>query len=371
MPPPPQKDKWRVRITDEELAEGTTYLETIQAAIESFHEFGFVTLENAISHDVLDKFHAVMLDGIKKKIQKGNVRYNHGNETNFSFPPPLEKEYMERSIWANRHALPIMENLIGPNPQLVFASSNNAMPSTQAGRVGLPSRQAVHADPYGITHNFITAVEAFIFTRDCDAFNGSTEIWPGSHSNFRGKEDQVDHGRGWIKREVFSERAKFAPPIQPFVPKGSICLRDIRLWHSGMPNYSNEPRIMLAFIYYPQWFRNHMRIRLPEDCRPPVKGFKGYDLVGATNFVLGPCDNLDDASNVMALNFTQDPSLTLDAQRNAIDLLASRYDPFIEVTPDDYWEPPARRPARAAAPAAARTKRKTNEFLLAWEILGL
>lgn len=123
-------------------------------------------------------------------------------------------------------------------------------------------RQAVHTDPYGLTHRFPTTIKAYIFTRDCDAYNGSTEIWPGSHK-FQGKEDQNENGRGWIKKGVFMERAKIAPPIQPFVPKGSICLRDIRLWHSGMPNFDVTPRIMIIFTYYAQWFRCHMRIHLP------------------------------------------------------------------------------------------------------------
>lgn len=320
-------EPWRIKLSDEDLAAGTTDLAITQAGIESFHEYGFFILENAIPHKILDKFHNQFTKDLKKKIEAGTITYNHGNKTNFSFSPPLSPDWIHEEVWANKHAGTVIENIIGPRPQLNFVGSNINMPQKNDGQ-GI-KRQAVHADPYGITHKFSSVVEAFVFTRDCDVHNGSTEIWPGSHTNFRGKEDQNENGRGWIKKEVFTERAKIAPPIQPFVPKGSICLQDLKIWHSGMPNFDNKPRIMLAFIYYPRWFRCHMRITLPESARKKVESFTGYDLVGGTKFVPGPVDHLDNGQTVMTLNFTQDPRLTLTAQRNAVDLLASKYDPVI------------------------------------------
>lgn len=335
-----KQEAWRVRVSDDDLAVGTTDPATTQAALESFHEYGFVILENAIPHKILDKFHDQFTKDLNKKVEAGGTRSNHGNNTNFSFSPPLTAEWIHEEVWANKHGLTVIENIIGPKPQLNFASSNISMPQEKNATEVL--RQAVHADPYGITHKFTTVVESFIFTRDCDVHNGSTEIWPGSHTNFRGKEDQNDNGRGWIKKEVFTERARIAPPIQPFIPKGSICLRDIKIWHAAMPNFDDNPRIMLAFLYYPQWFRCHMRITLPEEARMKVASFTGYDLEGGTNFVPGPIDHLDAGQTLATLNFTQDPKLTLVAQRNAIDLLASRHNPYIPVTEDDYWTPPSK-----------------------------
>lgn len=39
------------------------------------------------------------------------------------------------------------------------------------------------------------------------------------------------------------------PPVQPVVKKGDILIRDLRLWHAGMPNETDKERIMIAIGY--------------------------------------------------------------------------------------------------------------------------
>jgi len=41
-------------------------------------------------------------------------------------------------------------------------------------------------------------------------------------------------------------------------------LRDLKTWHAGMPNESDDYRIMLAIGYQAQWYPNHqLRTKLP------------------------------------------------------------------------------------------------------------
>ncbi|KAG9721669.1 hypothetical protein KCU73_g14183, partial [Aureobasidium melanogenum] len=40
---------------------------------------------------------------------------------------------------------------------------------------------------------------------------------------------------------------------------------DLRLWHAGKPNFSNDVRVMLAMIHFAPWYRNAMRIEFSED----------------------------------------------------------------------------------------------------------
>lgn len=42
---------------------------------------------------------------------------------------------------------------------------------------------------------------------------------------------------------------KIRPPVQPVVERGDIMIRDLRLWHAGMPNSSDKHRIMLGLGY--------------------------------------------------------------------------------------------------------------------------
>lgn len=49
-----------------------------------------------------------------------------------------------------------------------------------------------------------------------------------------------------IKKALLKERKKIRGNCQPVVKKGSVVVRDLRLWHGGMPNLEKDPRVMLA-----------------------------------------------------------------------------------------------------------------------------
>ena len=48
---------------------------------------------------------------------------------------------------------------------------------------------------------------------------------------------------------MIDERAAQLTSVRTTVSVGSIILRDMRTWHRGMPNKSNDIRTMLAMIY--------------------------------------------------------------------------------------------------------------------------
>ena len=109
---------------------------------------------------------------------------------------------------------------------------------------------------------------------------GSTEVWLGTQNG--NVEDQEgahgDRASGRIKANLLKERRAVMPPVQPTIPKGSVVVRDLRLWHAGMPNYSNDVRVMLAMIHFAPWYRNQMRLELGEGVRPYVEDEKSLDI---------------------------------------------------------------------------------------------
>jgi len=83
--------------------------------------------------------------------------------------------------------------------------------------------------------------------------NGSTELWLGTH-RFGKEAQEGEHGErasGRIKEAWMEEWRKVRGPAQPVVRKGSLVVRDLRLWHSGQPNWSEmgEVRVMLAMVH--------------------------------------------------------------------------------------------------------------------------
>ncbi|KAI0854469.1 hypothetical protein F4860DRAFT_524017 [Xylaria cubensis] len=181
-----------------------------------------------------------MVADIESSFAWPRVQFTYGvKHKNISQTPPLSRPFITEKLWAKRHAVAVMKNILGPCPELSFISGNIALP----GGVG---RQAVHSDAYHDYIPFIFVIEVYIFLDDAGAENSATEVWLGTHNGYN-RRHHIPRS-GWIPKQLINERAAISPPIQPTVPNGSICMRDLRPWHAGMPNYTANPRVMVAFI---------------------------------------------------------------------------------------------------------------------------
>ena len=256
-----------IRLTDEERNYGQTNPDTIQACLTAFQRDGFVVLENAIDDALVDRLYNRMIEDNVIYLGKPHMQWNQGAATkNVSQIPPLSPDWLARDFYANPHMIRVIENILGPQPELRFLNANVAVP-------GATARQAVHSDvnhhwpsiPFGIVVN--------TYLQDSDETNGVTEIWCGTHDRYTRKEQQVQTESGWIKKETIQARAKERPPVQPKVKKGSICFRDLRLWHAGMPNKSDRHRIMLAIDYFAQWYGCPMKLKLPAASQSDVESW--------------------------------------------------------------------------------------------------
>lgn len=159
-----------IRLTDQERTSGVTRPETIQQALYAYHRDGFVVLENAIDDDlVVNMYNQIVKDTgiyVGKKFQQ----WNQGAATkNVSVVPPLTPEWLQKDFYANVHMMRVIENILGPRPELRFINSNVAIG-------GATGRQAVHSDvnhkfpaiPFGIVCN--------TYLQDSDERNGVTEV---------------------------------------------------------------------------------------------------------------------------------------------------------------------------------------------------
>jgi ectoine hydroxylase-related dioxygenase (phytanoyl-CoA dioxygenase family) len=132
-----------------------------------------------------------------------------------------------------------------------------------------PQRQPVHSDADFAhpNHPFALVVNVPLITMTPE--NGSTEIWLGTHTFDQSAQEGVhgDRASGRIREPLLEKRREERPPSQPVVKKGSIVIRDLRLWHAGMPNKTDEVRVMLAMIHFAPWYRNTMTMEFGADVR--------------------------------------------------------------------------------------------------------
>ncbi|KAF4817933.1 Kanamycin B dioxygenase [Colletotrichum siamense] len=247
----------------------------LELAVRHLHADGLVVVEDVVPHKDLDALNEKMVKDaryLQSLGEKGPFNYNLGN---LQQDPPPVAEYFYKSIFTNPIATQITSNVLGPRPKWTFCSANSAMPPLPGAS---PQRQPVHSDadfdhpshPFAL----VTNIPLVSMTPE----NGSTELWLGTHtadvSAQEGKHGERASGR--IRENLLTERRGVRGPSQPDVKKGSIVLRDLRLWHAGMPNMSDEVRVMLAMIHFAPWYRNPMRLQLGEDVKGLLAGLEPH-----------------------------------------------------------------------------------------------
>ncbi|KAL4907102.1 hypothetical protein BDW74DRAFT_189667 [Aspergillus multicolor] len=261
-----------ITLSPSELANTKISSHNLQAAIEALHRDGLVVLANAVSTEHLDKLNERMVPEAKTLYARSSTHRNFGPKTgNIQQEPVVEKEYVFQDVVANPFAVQVVECMFGPRPSLRFYSANTALRAED--------RQPVHVDvdfdfpkiPWGYAIN-INLVET-------TPENGATEVWLGSHTDTTKDvlDDQYIHKQ--VRAELLEEwRNMGKGGVQPAkLPKGSLIIRDMRLWHAGRPNQTDEPRVMLVTILFPHWYRSDQKVILPQSLKGEVDGWKDVD----------------------------------------------------------------------------------------------
>lgn len=242
-----------------EKRDGILSKRSMQSALEALHHDGIVMLEDVISSDLLDSLNERMCKDTRTLIERGEdgpFNYNLGN---LQQSPPYEIEHFSPEIFFNPLATNLTTSFLGGRPTMSFISSNAAVKAEQG--------QPVHCDADFDHPNIPFAAVVNVGLIDMEPKNGSTELWLGTHKNASIDDQQGAHGErasGRIKEDLLEQRRITRKPIQPYVKKGSLLVRDLRLWHAGMPNKTEEIRIMLAMIHFAPWYRQRMTLNLPK-----------------------------------------------------------------------------------------------------------
>ncbi|RDW80002.1 hypothetical protein BP6252_04640 [Coleophoma cylindrospora] len=259
--------------TPDELKAGTYDSGNIQAALEALHQDGFAVLKGVVDVAHVEHLNEYMSKEADELVRNNSKPFNQGVNSNILQAPPLnDPAFQYNDVFFNSFVIQVMNAYLGYKPIHNFITGNNALPHT----AGL--RQPVHKDIIFYHPQCPFYVIANIPLCDFSKTNGATEFWLGSHAHTTGHEQvlatpdsTLTNGRLRVGEptcnvldDVIEQRRAIRPPIQPICQKGDIMLRDLRTWHAGMPNESDQYRIMLALGYQAQWYPNHtLRSKLP------------------------------------------------------------------------------------------------------------
>lgn len=298
------KENVPVSITpsSEELDEGKLTAQNLEIAIRALHQDGLVIIQSVYHHEDLDKLNQVMMGDALKMAELGDEGPKNFHRGNLSITPPPQRQYFTKNLFLNPIVSQVTSAHLGPKPKWTFNSANAALPSGGDKKIEALS-QPTHSDAYfdHPKHPFADVISVPLVSMD--AHNGATEVWLGTHTIMSGPEVMFGASRqsdevGVAKEYLDERREKGFGPLQPAVPKGATVIRDIRLWHGGKPNFSDQPRIMLGqsesccshltlaifnliiehLVHFAPWYRNPMKLELADTLKDFVSDEQNLDL---------------------------------------------------------------------------------------------
>ncbi|KAK6064066.1 phytanoyl-dioxygenase family protein [Seiridium cupressi] len=244
----------------------------LQRILSALHQDGLVVLKKVVDVEHIDAMNQVMCEQAEKNMANPDQIYNHNVRSNFLQRPPVDQAaHLHEDIYFNKFLLQVANAYLGHKPIWNWLTSNVALAKTSG------IRQPVHKDSIFAHPQYPYYFIANIPLCDFSVANGATEFWLGSHATTSVHDQSLSAATDaegdlskpgdrtcFIAADALEERRRLRPPVQPSVQRGDIMIRGIRLWHAGMPNESNEHRVMLGLGYQSPTHPNYrMRCHLP------------------------------------------------------------------------------------------------------------
>jgi len=230
--------------TPDELAAGALSAERQAAVVASLRIHGAALVTGAVRLEHCDALRAAMAAELDEAARRplaldvpGHVQHN---------PPPRARD-LYADIIANPLALSVARALLG-SVHLGLYTGNTMLPHTTR-------QQPVHWDVAQLWPGLAEAPPPAVLAVniplvDVTLENGALEVWPGTHRDVRATAKSL-----LVPDEWLAARRAERPPVRVPMPKGTLLLRDLRMWHRGTTNSTAEARPMVAVTYQPWWHR--------------------------------------------------------------------------------------------------------------------
>jgi ectoine hydroxylase-related dioxygenase (phytanoyl-CoA dioxygenase family) len=234
----------------------------IQRAVEHFSSDGFVVVRDALDPEQLE-FLRSGVDEVVESIlaldperagNRGNRRYSFGGSS-------ITRSMLHRPEWQMLVDLPTVTPIV----TAIFGSADYMLRAA-SGDFCLPGAseyQPLHSDvgdfrtaektPYSSFHDPLGEISVRdlpcpylcvnFLTADATPLNGPTRQIPGTQRS-RQPIPKLNDEPKWMRNST----------ICP-APAGAIQIRDVRGWHGGTPNLSDDVRAIPNLEFYAPWFR--------------------------------------------------------------------------------------------------------------------
>lgn len=274
-----------ITVTPAELAQEKMSDAHLAQAVKAICEDGYVVIADVIDHEHLDLVRERMTADSQKLIAAQKWGGAGRIEGHLQQGPPPFAPYVFRDIVANPFAIQVTHAVLGDGVYNRFYNGNANTPGS--------GTQPLHADGPHLWQNVtVTHPPATLIVNVCPVDvteeNGATELWPGTH--------MIPINGQHVSADREAQRRDVSPPVRAITRKGSLLIRDCRLWHRGVPNHSNEIRHMIAMIHNIGWLQRPGKLLFNTGCEEA--------------FVEGPLDhNVEFTDKPLEYLFTRFPTI--------------------------------------------------------------
>ena len=251
----------------------------LKQTVEAIRRDGYVVIENAVPHEPLDMLQEKMDQDSRILIDREQWGGAGQLKGHLQQGPPPFTPFVFREIVANPFVIQVNTALLGEGIFNSFYNGNTNCPGSGTQPL---HRDGPHLWPGHEPPHPTACVAVNISPHDVTAENGAVELWPGTHLH-PFPETVVDE-------ETEEEQRKVSPPVSGCAKKGSVLIRDMRLWHRGVPNRSDRPRHMIAQVHCIRWYRNRGSLMFNTGCEKAFPDDCGLD--HNAEFIEEPIDYL-------------------------------------------------------------------------------
>jgi ectoine hydroxylase-related dioxygenase (phytanoyl-CoA dioxygenase family) len=268
----PENDKLAIDALREHLAanNGIVGLEVlapgeVERAVRLFKRDGFVVVRDVLDAEQVKFLRAGVDDAVREILalnpdrsgNRGSHRYSFGGSS-------MTRSMLHRPEWQMLIDIPAVTEIL----MAIFGSANYLVRAA-SGDFCLPGAveyQPLHADVRDFVDSESTPFSSFsdpsgrlsmndlpcpyvcvnFMAMDTTRLNGPTRQIPGTQYS-RAPIPTRSEEPEWMRLST----------VCP-VPAGSVQIRDVRAWHGGTPNLSDDVRAIPNVEYYAPWFREPM-----------------------------------------------------------------------------------------------------------------
>lgn len=263
------------------MTQDTVQAADTDAAVQTLIELGYVILTKAVQPEPLALLTTRMDRDTKKLLAYCEMIGGNPRELgHLQQGPPLTGDFVFADVAMNSYVNRVCNTLFENECRLTFYNGNTNCPGSTTQGLHMDGRHlSLDPEPVGPTLSVVVDIPTGSMNRS----NGSIQLWPGSHVL------RPPDGGPRVPPDMEAKRQKQVDPIQPETTVGDVLIRDVRLWHRGVPNRSDRPRHMIALIVTKGPARETHRLQFRKGCETALEG---HSVAANAEYVDEPIDYL-------------------------------------------------------------------------------